>query len=84
MLDFELLTDISDIYDPTWSEQYLSAKSFLTQKEEFFQIIEVGETFTLAATDSGNIYSWGSNDFNELGSKTTNCIDLVTYFFYHK
>ena len=35
------------------------------------QIIEVGETFTMMATDSGKIYSFGMNDFYQLGRATT-------------
>ena len=33
------------------------------------QVLEIGETFTLAATDNGSIYSWGCNNFYQLGRK---------------
>ena len=35
--------------------------------ESSIQLIEVGETFTLCVTDSGRVYSWGQNDFFQLG-----------------
>lgn len=38
----------------------------LLEQEEFIQLIEVGESFTMAGSDSASIYSWGSNEFNEL------------------
>ena len=34
------------------------------------QLVEVGESFTLLATDSGKIYSFGLNDFHQLGRQT--------------
>ena len=31
------------------------------------QLIELGETFTLVADDNAKIYSFGSNDYHQLG-----------------
>ncbi len=46
---------------------FLNLKEFSEKSDNFIQILEIGETFSLAATDDGNIYSWGENDFFQLG-----------------
>lgn len=62
-----MIGDISDIYQPCWSKIFLNLKEFSEKNDNFIKIVEVGETFSLAATDDGNIYSWGENDFFQLG-----------------
>ena len=37
------------------------------KNDSSIQIIELGETFTVVGTDAGQIYSWGSNDYYQLG-----------------
>ena len=34
------------------------------------QLVELGETFTICATDNGKLFTWGSNDFFQLGRNT--------------
>ena len=31
------------------------------------QMIELGETFTVVADDNGKMYTYGANDYNQLG-----------------
>ena len=62
--------DTSDLYKPLWSNLYNQAKKEAAKTDSTFQIIEVGETFTTAVTDTGKIYTWGWNDFNQLGRYT--------------
>ena len=38
------------------------------------QYLQIGETHTLAVSNSGKIYSWGWNDFNQLGVSQTKFI----------
>jgi alpha-tubulin suppressor-like RCC1 family protein len=66
-LDFDLLGDVSDLYPNNWSSYYTKVNDHSLNQEEFVQLIEVGESFTMAASDSASIFSWGSNEFNELG-----------------
>ena len=70
VLDLELVSDVSEMYKPLWSECFAKAKNLSEKNNNFIQLIEFGESFTVAGTDSGNLYSWGHNEFNQLGRKT--------------
>ena len=37
------------------------------QGDSSLQVIEVGETFSLTVSETGKLYSWGSNDYFQLG-----------------
>ena len=37
------------------------------QGDSSLQVIEVGETFSLTVSETGKMYSWGSNDYFQLG-----------------
>lgn len=71
IVDIELIGDTSEIYKPFWSQLYLTAKQDLEKIDCSLQMFDIGETFTLAGSDSGNVYTWGSNDFYQLGRKTS-------------
>jgi len=70
IVDIELIGDTTDIYKPYWSKLYMSAKQELEKNASSLQMIDIGETFTIAGSDSGNIYTWGSNEFYQLGRRT--------------
>lgn len=70
IIDLDFNADISEIYKPSWSECFHKSKLLSEKNNNFIQIIEFGETFTIAGTDDGLLYSWGLNDFNQLGRKT--------------
>lgn len=59
--------DTSDIYKPTWSSIYHKIKKDQMQGDSSLQVIEVGETFSLTVSETGKMYSWGSNDYFQLG-----------------
>jgi len=46
------------------------AQSEALKYDASLQLIELGETFTICATDNGKVFSWGSNDFFQLGRNT--------------
>ena len=50
-----------------WSQLYNSNKQECLRYDSSIQLIEVGETFTLCMNESGKTFSWGQNDFFQLG-----------------
>ena len=70
IVDIELIGDTTDIYKPFWSKLYMTAKQELEKNASSLQMIDIGETFTIAGSDSGSIYTWGSNDYYQLGRRT--------------
>jgi len=36
------------------------------------QVIEVGETFSLTVSETGKIFTWGANDYFQLGKTSCN------------
>jgi len=77
IVDIELIGDTTDIYKPYWSKLYVTAKQELEKNDSSIQLIDVGETFTLAGSDSGNVYTWGSNDYYQLGRKTHEAEEII-------
>jgi len=69
ILDLELISDVSEIYKPLWSDCFMKSKGICEKNNDSIQLIEFGESFTMAGTDSGIIYSWGNNEFSQLGRK---------------
>lgn len=67
IIDLDYIGDPTDVYQPYWAYLFLKAKEKSEKIDSFIQMIEVGETFSLAAADNGNIFSWGNNDFFQLG-----------------
>lgn len=85
IVDVDLIGDTTDIYKPFWSKLFINAKQELEKNEGSIQMFDIGETFTIAGSDTGSVYSWGSNDSYQLGRKTNefdediNSVDLVTF-----
>jgi hypothetical protein len=63
VLDLELLADVSEIYSEPWTRTYKELMQSMLQKSVAMQVIEVGQTQTIAASVSGKAYSWGLNDY---------------------
>ena len=78
IVDIELIGDTTDIYKPFWSKLYMMAKQELEKNDSSIQMFDIGETFTLAGSDSGHIYTWGSNDYFQLGRKTNEIEDIMS------
>jgi len=49
---------------------YNSSKIEALKYDASLQIIELGETFTVCACDNGKLFTWGSNEFFQLGRNT--------------
>lgn len=78
IVDIDLIGDTTEIYKPFWSKLYLSASSELLKSDSSLQIFDIGETFTLAGSDSGLIYTWGLDDYYQLGRKTNEVEDYIS------
>lgn len=79
ILDLEFNGDITDIYKPNWSDCFIKSKNLSEKNNNFIQLVEIGETFTIASSDNGSLYSWGLNDFNQLGRATfSDCDDGIS------
>jgi len=70
ILDVDVLTDTSLIYDPMWSLQVLHLQNECNPSGSDLQVIEVGQAHTTVVPSSGKMYSFGWNDFFQLGRPT--------------
>ena len=68
VIDLDLLTDLSLIYDPLWSQQLESLTHECSLAEENLLSLEVSGTHTCAITSRGRLFAWGWNDKHQLGS----------------
>ena len=59
---------------------YEKVESDLNKINSKIHIIELGETFTLIANDLGSVYSWGNNEFNQLGRNNKLQIGYISNF----
>jgi myosin-5 len=69
LIDFDCQVDTSDIYERSWAVDYLSLVQKLHREGSRLLHLEVGESFTLAINDDLKVYSWGLNDYLQLGRK---------------
>ena len=68
VIDVDLLTDLADVYDPSWSAHFLELQNDVcANSENQLQLIEVGETHTIAVSNNPRVYAWGWNDHFQLG-----------------
>ncbi|KAL4464464.1 hypothetical protein ABPG72_011752 [Tetrahymena utriculariae] len=75
LLDYEILTDTSEIYDPLWNKQFSYLQKEMLQTSHDITHIQVGDTHSIASSTNGKIYGWGWNDLCQLG------IDLHENYF---
>lgn len=67
LADLNVYTDSTSIYHTTWANEFVSLQKFLSSKNKRLIHLEIGETFTLAVSEDGEVFSWGLNDFNQCG-----------------
>ncbi|EGR30141.1 myosin, putative, partial [Ichthyophthirius multifiliis] len=73
LLDFNILTDISEIYEPlSWNQQYALLQKELIQNAQDITYIQVGDAHTIASATNGKLYSWGWNDYGQIGVDCSN------------
>lgn len=70
IVDLDFLGDPGDIYKPLWCKLYNACKLDALKYDASVQLIEIGETFTVCACDNGKLFSFGLNDFFQLGRNT--------------
>jgi alpha-tubulin suppressor-like RCC1 family protein len=56
--------DVSDIYEPQWSQVYLNVVRDANRQKTEVQFIDVGSTHTTCGLSNGKVYTWGWNDYN--------------------
>lgn len=69
LIDFDCQVDTSDIYERSWAVDYLNTIQKFNKEGTRLLHLEVGESFTLAVNDDLKVYSWGLNDYMQLGRK---------------
>ncbi len=77
IVDIDLIGDTTDIYKPFWSKLFITAKEELEKNDGSIQMFDIGETFTIAGSDSGSVYTWGLNDYDQLGRKTYEFDEII-------
>ena len=75
LIDFDCMVDTTDIYDQNWSVDYLNFVTALHGQNGRVMHLDVGQTFSMAITDDLKMYTWGLNDYLQLG-RTTNFSQL--------
>lgn len=68
LIDLEVLSDFTEIYDALWSDYYHTIFKEQYDKLNYINCFQIGETHSLAGSTSGRIYSWGWNDHGQLGA----------------
>lgn len=66
LIDFEALTDTSEIYDPLWNKQFAQLQKELFLANHDVTSVHVGEAHSAATATNGRIYTWGWNDHMQL------------------
>ena len=66
-LDVEILSDSADIYKGGWSSHFTKCFEDNYKTHTLIQNVEVGYTHTIAANSANQLFSWGWNDFGQLG-----------------
>ena len=69
LIDFDCQVDTSDVYERSWAVDFLNFMKKLQKDNTRLLHIEVGESFTIAVNDELKIFSWGLNDYMQLGRK---------------
>ena len=68
VVDVDILADLSDVYESSWSLPFLELQNEICANSDAqLQLLEVGETHTLAVSNSPGVYAWGWNDHFQLG-----------------
>ena len=67
VLDVDLISDTSLVYDPLWSHQLETRYRELVQHEEHLLSVKVGGSHSAGITNKGKVFTWGWNDKNQCG-----------------
>lgn len=67
IIDLEMLTDVSEIYDSLWSTIYKRNFKECYEKNNYISIYSIGEAHTYSVSNLGRVYCWGLNDVSQLG-----------------
>ena len=67
LIDIDSLTDLSEVYDPLWTQQCIQLQKECAMNDSEIQTIEIGEYHTIAASNNNKLYTWGWNDSYQLG-----------------
>ncbi|CAI2359384.1 unnamed protein product [Moneuplotes crassus] len=68
IVDVQLLCDTSDVYETPWSLHWLQLSQEMLTNDTPIQRISLGSTHTLAVNSKSKLYSWGWNEFGQLGT----------------
>jgi myosin-5 len=67
LTDINVQADSTSIYYSTWANEFVALLKQLNSKNKRLVHLEIGETFSLAVSEDGEVFSWGLNDFNQCG-----------------
>jgi myosin-5 len=67
VLDLDLLTDSSLVYEPTWSRQYETFHKESVVREEQVMDVVIGSCHSIAVTSRGKVFVWGWSDKGQCG-----------------
>ena len=87
ILDIDVMTDITEIYDENWLDEMNRLQKFCLSQNFSLSKIQVGECHTLAQSTKAKCYSWGWNDYAQVGRPRP---DKITHdynppdYIYHK
>lgn len=65
LIDLNVNIDTSSIYKNSWALEFSSFLKQTHEKGARMLHLEIGDSFSLGITDDKEIYTWGSNDFNQ-------------------
>lgn len=61
------MSDISEVYETSWSLHWKKLYQESLIQENALQWISIGATHTLVTSGKGKLYSWGWNDWGQCG-----------------
>lgn len=68
VVDVQVLCDTSDVYETPWSMHWLQLAKEMMMNDTPIQRVAIGSTHTIAVNSKSKLYSWGWNEFGQLGT----------------
>ncbi|CAK78670.1 unnamed protein product (macronuclear) [Paramecium tetraurelia] len=83
VIDLEILTDVSEIYDTLWTSLYKRCFKECYEKQNYTSTYSIGECHAYVGTLQNKIYSWGLNDQLQQGllKQNANKINQIQFQF---
>ncbi|CAD8142649.1 unnamed protein product [Paramecium octaurelia] len=83
VIDLEILTDVSEIYDTLWTSLYKRCFKECYEKQNYISTYSIGECHAYVGTLQNKIYSWGLNDSLQQGllKQNANKINSIQFPF---